>query len=534
MIEQIQLLRSYARRIWPYRWVALASATLASIIGWGVVISLPNQYEVSAKIFIDTRSMLKPLLAGLTVNNNSISNSASLMRQTLLTRPNLEEVARKTDLDLGTASDEDFDNLITGLAKRIELTGTPRDNIYEIKFEDSDPNKAKRIVDEILNSFLETALGDSRQDSVVTQKFLGEQISDYEKRLVEAEERLKEFKQKNVGLMPGDGGNYYERLEEAKLVFRNAELDLREAQNRRGELARQIGGEVPVFDIMVEEDVWNSDVSTKYDGRILELESQLDQLLLQYTEKHPDVVGIRLTVKALEEKRQEEVKRIAENEREELSNVSSSTNESLAYQELKIALGQTDADVAGLKIRAEEFNKRVEALARLLDTVPEVEAELQRLDRDYELNKKNYEELLKRRESARLSNEVDSEADHLKLKVIEPPRIPLIPVGPKRILMFSGVLTGALGFGAVLALLLTQITPRFYSSDELKEFAQIPVIGVVTMISSGRQRTERLMEFAVFGVVFLGLIAMYGGLVGMETMQIEIYTKFVSLIGRTV
>jgi polysaccharide chain length determinant protein (PEP-CTERM system associated) len=532
MIEQIQLLRSYARRIWPYRWIALASATLVSIIGWGVVISLPNQYEVSAKIFIDTRSMLKPLLKGLTVNNNSISNSASLMRQTLLTRPNLEDVARKTDLDLSTSTDEEFDSLITGLAKRIVLTGTPRDNIYEIKFADSDPNKAKRIVDEILNSFLETALGDSRQDSVVTQKFLTEQIADYEKRLVEAEERLKEFKQKNVGLMPGDGGNYYQRLEEAKQISRNAELDLREAQNRRSELARQAEGEVPVFGMMEEIDVWNSDVTTKYDGRILELESQLDQLLLQYTEKHPDIVGIRLTVAALEEKRDEEATRIAENERDDYSNVSSSTQESLAYQELKISLGQADADVAGLKIRAEEYNKRVEGLERLVDTVPEVEAELQRLDRDYALNKKNFEELLKRRESARLSDDVDSEADHLKLKVIEPPRIPISPVGPKRVALFSGVLLGSLAFGSVLAFLLTQITPRFYSSDELREFAQIPVIGVVTMISSGRQRTERLMEFAVFGMVFLGLIAVYGGLVGMEKMQFEVYAKFVGFVGR--
>ena len=534
MIEQIQLLRSYARRIWPYRWVALAVAAVVSVGGWGFVISLPNEYEVSAKIFIDTRSMLKPLLAGLTVKHDSLTSSANLMRRTLLTRPNLENVARKTDLDLETKTDEEFDNLVTALGKRVELSGTPRDNIYEIKFVDNDPNKAKRIVDEILNSFLETALGDSRQDTAVTQKFLDEQIADYEKRLIEAEERLKEFKQRNVGLMPGDGVDYYARLEEAKAIYRNAELELKEAENRRAELARQIEGEVPVFGVMEDAGVWNAEFSTKYDGRIAELESQLDQLLLNYTEKHPDVVGIRQTLASLEEKRQEEVERLAIAEQEDPFAGSGPAGESLVYQEMKIALGQAEADVAGLRIRVAEFRDRMESLERLVDTVPEVEAELQRLDRDYALNKKNFEELIKRRESARLSEEVDHKADHLKLKVIDPPRVPVTPIGPKRVQLFSAVLAAALGIGGVFAFLLTQVTPRFYSTDELREFAQLPVLGVVSMISSGRQKTERMMELAVFGLVFMGLIAVYGALVGLETMQFDIHSKFTSLVGNAV
>lgn len=531
MIEQIQLIRNYVRKIWPYRWLALAVATVLSLGGWFGVLTMPNEYEVSAKIFIDTRSMLKPLLKGLTISNDSLSSSANLMKRTLLTRPNLEQVARNTDLDLGTNSDQEFDSLITALAQRIKLSGTSRDNIYEIKFVDNDPNKAKRFVDEVLNTFLETALGDSRQDTALTQKFLDEQIADYEKRLIDAEDRLKEFKQKNIGLMPGDGGNYYSRLEEANLELRNAELELREAQNRRAELARQIEGEEPVLGIMDDAEVWDSNTSTKYDGRIAELESQLDQLLLQYTEKHPDIIGIRLTVSQLEEKQKEEQQRLDELESSS-SFGSSDSDESLVYQEMKIALGQAEADVAGLKIRAEEFKRRVDDLERLVDTVPEVEAELQRLDRDYSLNKRNFEELIKRRESARLSEEVDDKADRLKLKVIEPPRIPLSPIGPKRIQLFSGVLVASLGIGVAIAFLLTQITPRFYSSAELREFAQIPVIGVVTMISGGRQKTERLMELAVFGLVFLGLLAMYGGLVGMETMQVDLISKINSLVGR--
>lgn len=523
MIEQIQIARKYARMVWPYRWLSLIVAFLVAVVGSYYVFSLPPVYEVKTKIFVDTRSMLRPLMKGLAVDNNALASSASLMKRTLLTRPNLEKVAREADLDLETKTDREFDALIDGLIANIKVSGTPRESIYSIKYTDRDPQKAKKIVDELLNAFLESALGSSRTDTVVTQKFLDEQIIEYEKRLIEAEERLRDFKQRNVGMMPSQGGNYYTRLQEAKNALSSASLALSESQKRRDELNRMLSDPSQSTSSSL-----GGGLRTQYSDRIDALEQTLDSLTLQYTEKHPEIKGTKATLSELKIRHEAELKKL----KEEASSGSVGATADNGYNQIRLALGSASAEAEALQTRVARYQSKVDELERLVDTIPEVEAELVRLDRDYGLNKSQYQALLKRRESARLSQEVDQKADNVKLKVIEPPRVPLKPSGPDRITYLSFTFLGALGFGGALAFLMSQLNPRFYSSDELKDFARIPVIGVVSLISNQRQKTERRMELAVFSTMLLGFFSLYGGFTAIELSQIDVHQKIMEVMGQ--
>ena len=531
MNEQIQLARRYVRMVWPYRWAALALSTAICLTGWFSALYQPNVFEVKAKIFVDTRSMLRPLLKGLAVDSESLASSASLMKRTLMTRPNLEEVARKADLDLKSKGEQEFDRVVTRLAEKIKLEGTSQDNIYEIAFSDTNPQQAKRVVDELLNSFLESALGSNRKDTAVTQKFLDEQISEYEKRLLAAEQRLKEFKQKNVGHMPGEGSSYFKNLEDMRGNLQRAELELQEAQNRSSTLRHQLEGEEPVIGIVGDTQALLTPMSSQYDARITRLEEQLDQLLLQFTDKHPDVTAIRQQLEELQSRRDQELKTLAEQAASDGPSMGPiGGGESAVFQEIKLAMAEADAEVAGLGARVNAYRRQITDLERAVDTIPEIEAELKRLDRDYGLNKQQYDELLKRRESARLSQEVDQQADDVKLKVIDPPRVPILPIGPNRIQMMSLVLIAALGAGVGLAFLLSQINPRFYSSEELKELTELPILGTVSLVFSERQRTERRMEMAVFSIVMMGLIAIYGGLVTLEALHFNLNSRITAML----
>ena len=532
MNEQIQLARRYVRMVWPYRWAALALSTAVCLSGWFVALYQPNVFEVKAKIFVDTRSMLRPLLKGLAVDSESLSSSASLMKRTLMTRPNLEEVARKADLDLKSKGDQEFDRVVTGLAERIKLEGTSRDNIYEIVFSDTSPQQAKRVVDELLNSFLESALGSNRKDTAVTQKFLDEQIGEYETRLLAAEQRLKEFKQKNVGHMPSEGSSYFSNLQDVRGSLQKAELELQEAQKRSSTLRMQLEGEEPVLGVMGDNQGFQTPLSSQYDGRIAKMQDQVDQLLVQFTDKHPDVTALRQQIAELERRRDEEMKKLAAEQASESAAAGPeiSSGDSGIMQEIKLAMAEADAEVAGLTARVAAYRQQISDLERAVDTIPEIEAELKRLDRDYGLNKQQYDELLRRRESARLSQEVDQQADDVKLKVIDPPRVPILPIGPNRVQMMSMVLVAALGAGVALAFLLSQINPRFYSADELKEITQLPILGTVSLVFSERQRTERRMELAVFALMLLGLISIYGSLVTLEALHFNLNARIVSLL----
>ena len=536
MNEQIQLARRYVRMVWPYRWAALGLSTAVCLSGWFFALAQPNIFEVKAKIFVDTRSMLKPLLQGLAVDSQSLASSASLMKRTLMTRPNLEDVARKADLDLKSKGDQEFEAVVTGLAEKVKLEGTSQDNIYEIGFTDPDPQQAKRVVDELLNSFLESALGSNRKDTAVTQKFLDEQIAEYEKRLLAAEQRLKEFKQKNVGHMPDEGSSYFKNLQLVRSSLQKAEMELQEAQNRSSTLRHQLEGDEPVIGIMSDSQSLLNPLSSPYDARITKLQDQLDQLLLQFTDKHPDVTAIREQIAELEARRDKDLKKLAAEQAVDAGSSgvtpgpAGGGGESNVFQEIKLAMAEADAEVAGLSARVGAYKKQIEELERAVDTIPEIEAELKRLDRDYGLNKQQYDELLRRRESARLSQEVDQQADDVKLKVIDPPRVPILPIGPNRIQIMSVVLIAALGSGVGLAFLLSQINPRFYSSDELKEITQLPILGTVSLVFSERQRTERRMELAVFAMMLLGLVAVYGSLVTLEALHFNLNSHIGALI----
>jgi uncharacterized protein involved in exopolysaccharide biosynthesis len=166
MYEQVEIVRSYLRMAWLYRWYALVVAATACMVGWFVVYTIPPTYEVTTRIYIDTNSLMNALLRGLALEGSMLNDADALLRRTLLTRPNIEELARRTDLDLTTKTPRDFDRLVDDLAARISVSTASRQdpNNFLIAFSDKDPKLAKRVVDELLNTFLETALGTNRQD----------------------------------------------------------------------------------------------------------------------------------------------------------------------------------------------------------------------------------------------------------------------------------------------------------------------------------------------------------------------------------
>lgn len=532
MYEIIDQLLDYLRGIWRNRWYALGCAWLVCLIGWTVVYRLPDQYEASARVFVDTQSILRPLLQGLTVSVNPEAQ-IGLMTRTLLSRPNLEKIARNADLDIRAQDTEGLDALINNLQKRIQLTSAGRENLYGIAFTDNDPQLARKVVQAVVTVFVENLLGETRQDTDTAQRFLEKQIAEYEARLVEAENRLKEFKLKNVGLMPAEGQNYYTRLQQASADVETVRLELNQAESRRNSLLQQIGGEEPTFGIGPQPGASTgpaANATLPIDARIQSLEQKLDELLLKYTERHPDVGILKQTIADLKKQREDELAQYQASLAASAANAASSAggfgpagvDANPVYQQLKVALAQEEANVASLQARLAEYEKRRKELQEQVNTVPQVEAELAALNRDYEINRKKYDELVARRESARLSQQAEQTNQDIRFRIVDPPRAPLAPTGPNRPLLISGVLIGALGIGGALAFVLAQIWPTFDSRRSLMRATQIPVFGSVSIVFSPaearRNRWALLGYFALGGCLFM----LYGGLLVIETIGFKL------------
>jgi len=188
-------------------------------------------------------------------------------------------------------------------------------------------------------------------------------------------------------------------------------------------------------------------------------------------------------------------------------------------QQLKVALANADAHVASVQARVQEYTARNERLQALSNAVPEVESELSQLNRDYLINKDNYEKLVGRREAAKLSGDLSSTTDMMSFKIIDPPTVPLTPVGPNRPLLFSAVLFGAVLTGAAMALLISQIRPSFLSPGELREATGLTVLGTVAMTWTATELVKRKRDQLGFGAGFGTLLLAYGAVMTLSLLR---------------
>lgn len=511
MQELLDQLIRYARGMWRYRWMMMAVTWLVCIIGWAVVLRMPDVYQASARVHVDTQSMLRPLLRGLAVDSGSVER-VGLITRTLLSNPNLEQLARMTDLDLRAENPKQMEDLISGLRSKIRIESTRNENLYTISYTDSDRNLAKRVVQSLLTIFVENTLGQSRADTDAAQDFLDRQIAEYEARLRQAEDQLAEFKREHVGMMPGEGQDYYKRLESALAELQNARLQLRELENRLSAQQRQLQDFEEQTSEFTLYGAGESPERTALDTRIRSLEQQLDDLLLRYTNKHPDVIEIQGLIRKLEQERAQ-IKPPSADSTQQANPV---------YQQLKIMIGETESQIAGLQVRVNEYEERVAKLREMINTIPQVEAELARLNRDYNVNKANYEELLERREAAKLSKQADISADDVKFRVVDPPRVPIEPSGPPRVMLMSAVLGLAFGIGGGIGFLVYQIRPTFEDARLLKELTGHPVFGSVCMIYTDDYLKKRRLALAGLAVATVGLLCLYGLVVTAEILNLNL------------
>jgi protein tyrosine kinase modulator len=501
-------LLAHAKGIWKYRWAAVIAAWSVAIVGWFIVYNMPNDFQASARIYVDTRNVIKPYMGGLTVAPD-MQRQVSIMSRTLISRPNVERLVDmvKSDIESTEGKNDKID--VGALMKNIKLktTGAPNSNLFTITYNNSDKNFAKSVVESLLTIFVGMS-SDNGEDPASAIRFLDEQIEDYENKLVEQENELKAFKQKNLGLMPQQGGDYYAQVAKAAENLNKTKLDLREAERARDSIQQQITGDEPVLLVELDNDSPSVDpssiVNVEIDARIAELRKTLDSLSLNFTDKHPDIIATKRLIAQLQGRKIEEAGLMKSR------SFDPGKNYSPMLQQLNLSLVDSEAKVASMRARVEEYTQRYNRLKSLSNSVPEVEASLAQLNRDYQVNKTNYQELIKRRESAKISDKLGSASKLMSFKIIDPPTVPEIPVGPDRANLFSIALFVALAVGIGIAFALSQLRPSFHSQGRLREITGMPVLGTISMIWTKKEKTERKKRLYALGLSLLSLLGSYG------------------------
>lgn len=512
MHNLITELLSYIQNAARYRWTAVVLAWLACIGGWIFVSQMPDKFQADARVHVDTRSVLRPLLTGLAIQPD-VSSRIRLMSKLMFSRPNLEKVARMTDLDLGVKDAVAMEKLVNRMQSSMVIAGGESD-LFTIGFQDPDPRVAKKVVQALLTIFVEQTLGESREDSNTAQKFLDQQIKEYESRLVVAEKAVEEFKRNNYGLLPGQGGNLYEQLGALNNSVEEARMGVQEGINRRDELKRQMEEDSSSYIDYSKEQATGT--PSPLDIRIQALQAKLDELLLKYTKGHPEVIAVKASLADLAKQKEREEASAAQQQTTQENTLPPEAMENPIAQQQILALREQEANVATLSSRVKLYEEKMETLKKQMGERLRVETELQGLNRDYEAIKSNYNQLLSRREQARMSENIEQNTDSVKFRIVDPPQVPTKPAAPNRILLSSGVLFAGLIFGGGVAVFLSLLRPPFTTSQKLRDITGVPVLGTVSMNWIPEIKRQKWRRFWGFVASLTALLIVFAGVIAIE------------------
>ena len=454
-----------APQLWARRWLVIGAIWALAVIGTGLVAVLPNQYVSRARVYIDTDSLLKPLLQGLTVQVD-IQKQVEMMRQTLLSRPNLDQLIRMTDLDLGLNDPAAWDRAAADLEKQIKIVPESR-QLFTISTTNSDPDLAQKIVGSLLQIFVEQNVGTNRRDIEKSQKFINEQIAEYERRLGEIEAKVTQFKQVHAEELL-DKDSVGRELQQAESDLRQAESEAQGAVWTLGQLNLELARTPKTV---------APSLAPGGGATVEDPQAELATLRLKYTDSHPDVI---------------EMKRRIEVAGKSAGGVGGVPNP--VYTSLTQRQGETELHLNQLRQQVTVIQGRIARLRGRLGDFPAIDLERAQLDRDYTVLRDNYQQLIARRESARLAQEVDDHTQGVDFRVVEPPARPAVPAAPNRILFLVLAAVISVAGGTAIGVAAVRLSGTFANAAALRRRFDVDVIGSITAVSrdlAGAVRWQR-------------------------------------------
>jgi polysaccharide biosynthesis transport protein len=507
--------------VWRKRWYALTAVWSVCLIGWGVVALVPNQFEATARIFVQPNRSIA-ILTG--EQNNNAFRQVDTIKKTLVNRSNLEKVIRRTDLDLTVEDDSEMEKLIDTLVENIALKSQGED-LFTVSYVSKDrklsdqenANLSKRVVQNLINLFLEDNMKGDREQLNSVIRAVDEQLGDLKTRLEEAEKSKADFERANYGQLPG-AGNFATRLEQARVEFNNAQQRVEELSSARGALAANLASISPTVE--GQSTIFMMPGSPREDagstaGRIEVMERQVSQYFAQgLTESHPDIVIAKSQLTQLRQQL------AIEQKTQKKSGVPNSPRvANPLYTQVRFQLSQKDAELAAARSSYARLSNEIAMLSGKTESAPNLEADSAKINRDYDTIKSTYEDLLRKREKAYQNLKSETSTEPLTIRVIDSPEVPLKPVAPNRPLLISMVLLAGSLLGLTIAFMMSQAHTTYMDVSRLREAVNLQVLGSITSISSEQQRNQGKTWLMVFLGAMIALLVVYAGLMTIEILR---------------
>jgi len=492
-ISHIDQIKFAIIQLWRIKRLSISLFFLISTLVLTIGLFMPRVYVSSSTIMVDEQNILTPLMAGTAVATSvkdHAKNAWQLLSGQYAKKRTIEFLAEELD----GLSEKEIDRRWERIQDKLQVSNVGK-NLISIKYKDSDPETAQKYASFFTDLFIDESVKDKRRESESAYSFIASQAQEYHEKLKSSEDALKDFRSNNLGASPDSAGTVSARILELQRTTEETELEIRELQIQLKNIDDQMSGEAQVSAHLTEEG--------QLQERISSLQGQLDTLRMTYLDTYPDIVIIKDQISSLKQ----QMEHVRKQDKKQIKTAGTLNP---LFQELRSQYSQYSTQLAALKTRLKATKNLLKDEKDRAVQINTVDAVLAQLTRDYDVNKNLYQTLLRQRETARVSMNIDIANQGLTLKVQEYPIVPIRPIGLRLMHFAIAGLFLALVAPVGLAYALVMFDGRVRGSVEIQNIIQAPVIGEVTTYRDGQYNARLIKWFSIASAVFVLVLAIYG------------------------
>jgi succinoglycan biosynthesis transport protein ExoP len=488
----------YAQILWRRKWLimlpAIAVAAAIAIVVW----RLPNVYE-STTLLIVRPPTIDPNVAPA-LSDGDLSMRINNINRVAQSRSSLEPLIVKYDLYRRERSAGMPMELVVERMQRdiqVEIEHGRNDNIpaFRITYRERDPKKTQAVTTELASTYVNAQASDMTKVGTATRQFFDQQLADAKAQLDEIDKRRLEYMTAHVDSLPGSAPSLVAqytglreqqktlmseigRLNDRKSALGSQLSTLQQVSQQNDEdIARQVGDPKAT-------PAWGALASRK-----AALEAEIQNLLTQYKEAHPDVVAKKAELEAVKREMKEMEDSSAAKIEQLKRDRASRPNISVKDAEINIQLAE--GEIARLQKQLEVTNSQIADLEGRINAVPVTDVGLQNINREYETKKVGYDDLLKRKAQSDIGSDIQINQQGETIQVIDPANLPQSHVAPKRLML---ILMGlALGLCVGLFFAAAREVPRLLTIqtvDDAAHYTNLPVLVSVPVLKTPQEATR--------------------------------------------
>jgi polysaccharide chain length determinant protein (PEP-CTERM system associated) len=505
-----------------HRWLIIIPFCLAMIVGIYLALTLPRIYMASTLILVEPQAV--PTNFVQSIVSVDISTRINTISQQIMSRSNLERTIKKLKLFTGPGFENAFmEDMIATMRNRIEVKVTQTrgrygggTDMFTVAYKDSDPEIVMKVANDLTASVIEENLKFREDQAVGTSDFLDVQLKSMRKQLEEVEERIKDYRESNMGQLPEQLEANLRALDRLQEQLNEKQKSLQDTKNRLILMNNQIDASYRSQPVTVATPTEPNEPLS-----LNQLKAQLEDISSKYTDRHPDVVRLK---RRIEEFQAKETRGESGSTESPLSSPDSQevnlvTDRILADQirqrdEIQLEVRNLESEIPQIQRQIIDYQQRVE------DT-PKREEELLGLKRDYLNLQQSYQSLLNRKMEADIAVSMEKKQKGEQFRVIDNARLPQKPISPDMMRLLLFTVAVGLGIGGGLVFLLDFFDTSIRQPDAFEHSSGIAVLATIPRIYQRRDIRLRRLNQLCTGISVCIALALFTGFASLALIGVE-------------